>query len=79
MWYTERGDRILGNTEAKVFATSALDMIQGEKLEDEAFGVPVFDDLTYSQQIAMLHQVTQAFFRPEIPSPEHTAVLEGAV
>jgi len=81
MWHTERGDRVLEDTEAKVFAGSLLDMIQAGLSDDSEFsaGIPVFDSLTYPQKIAVLHHVAHALFRQDVPMPELTAVLEGAV
>lgn len=81
MWHTEYGDRVLKGAEAKVFATSTLDLIRNELSDDSDFvaDIPVFDSLTYPQQIAVLHQIVHALFRPEVPMPDLTAVLEGAV
>ena len=81
MWHTERGDRVLENAEAKLFATSVLDMIQSGMLDDDFYAdyIPIFDALTYPQKVALLHYATQALFRPEVPMPELTAVLESAV
>lgn len=81
MWHTQRGDRVLKNAEAKLFAESVLDLIRNELSEDGGFsaGIPVFDSLTHPQKLAVLHQVAHALFRPEMPMPELTAVLEGAV
>jgi len=39
----------------------------------------VFDSLTYPQKTTILSQVAHALFREEVPMPELTAVLEGAV
>ena len=41
--------------------------------------IPAFNSLTYPQRLATLHRVTQALFRPEIPMPELTALLESTV
>ena len=81
MWHTQRGDRVLENAEAKLFAESVLDLIRNELAEDGDFsaGITVFDSLTHPQKLAVLHQVAQALFRPEVPIPELTAVLEGTV
>jgi len=80
MWHTEYGDRVLKGAEAVVFADSALDMLQSGLLKTDVFGdIPVFNSLTYPQRIAMLHRAARAVFRPEVPMPEFTAVLDGAV
>jgi len=39
----------------------------------------VFDSLTYPQKTTILSQVAHALSREEVPMPELTAVLEGAV
>ena len=81
MWHTADGDRVLRGAEAKVFAESLLDLAQNELVEDGDYctGIPVFDALTYPQKITILSQVAHALFREEVPMPELTAVLEGAV
>jgi len=81
MWHTADGDRVLRGAEAKVFAESLLDLAQNELVEDGDYptGIPVFDSLTYPQKITILSQVAHALFREEVPMPELTAVLEGAV
>ena len=81
MWHTADGDRVLRGAEAKVFAESLLDLAQNELVEDGDYctGIPVFDSLTYPQKITILCQVAHALFREEVPMPELTAVLEGAV
>jgi len=81
MWHTPDGDRVLRGAEAKVFAESMLDLAQNELVEngDYCTGIPVFDSLTYPQKITILSQVAHALFREEVPMPELTAVLEGAV
>ena len=81
MWHTQRGDRVLGGAEAKAFAESLLDLLESEPLEeaDGLTGISVFDSLSYPQRIAVLGQVADAMFREDVPMPELTAVLEGAV
>ena len=81
MWHTQRGDRVLRGTEAKVFAESLLELVESEPLEeaDGLTGISVFDSLSYPQKIAVLGQVANALFREDVPMPELTAVLEGAV
>ena len=81
MWHTADGDRVLRGAEAKVFAEGLLDLAQNELVDDgeSRTGIPVFDSLTYPQKITILNQVAQAIFREEVPIPELTAVLEGAV
>jgi len=81
MWHTATGDRVLKGAEAQIFATSAYIMVRREREGDgtDRYGIPVFDALTSSQKIAMLHQVTRALLRPEVPMPELTAILEGTI
>jgi len=80
MWRTVYGDRVLKGAEAAIFAASILDIVRRGELRDSTpFGIPVFDSLMYPQRIAILHQAAFTLFRPEIPVPEPTAILEGAV
>jgi len=81
MWHTQRGDRVLRGAEKRVFAESLLDLVESEPLEeaDGLTGISVFDSLSYPQKIAVLGQVADALFREDVPMPELTAVLEGAV
>jgi len=71
----------LKNAEAKIFAESVLDLVDSQLYEEGDFqaDIPVFDALTYPQKIAVLHQVAQAIFRPEVTMPELSSVLEGTV
>jgi len=81
MWHTANGDRVLRGAEARVFAEGLVNLVELELAPDSdfRFGIPVFDSLTYPQKIAVLHQVANAIFVEEVPAPELTAVLEGAV
>ena len=81
MWHTAAGDRVLEGAEAQIFAFCTNIMMRREwfRKEFDRFGIPMFDALTSPQRIAMLHQVTQALFRPEVPAPKLTAALEATV
>jgi hypothetical protein len=85
MWRTPLGDRVLQGAEAKLFATVVHVMVDEivVGMDDENLrmpsGVPAFDSLGWMQQLALLAEVTEALFRPDIPTPEHTSVNESAI
>ena len=81
MWRTSAGERVLKGAEAKVFAQSLLNLIeQIEILNDSVeFGIRVFDELTYNQQLSILWLITNGLFREDVLCVELTALNEGAI
>jgi hypothetical protein len=85
MWHTPLGDRKLTGAEAQAVRASIASMIDGleaesvGRSESRFFDVPLFDNLSWQQKIAMLARVGEALLREEIPLPELTAVNEAAV
>jgi hypothetical protein len=84
MWRTSSGIRTLDGTEALLFASSLLDLIEETKDvndcdDDYQLGVAPYDNLTYGQRIAVLTTVGNCLLREEVPPLELTAVLEGTI
>ncbi|MGA2496960.1 MAG: hypothetical protein ABSH20_04430 [Tepidisphaeraceae bacterium] len=81
MWHTPLGDRVLRGTEGKLFQgglASLVDWLQ-ETDGDYCVGVRVFDTLSLHERLAVLELVGRALLLEELPCPELTAVVEGAV
>lgn len=84
MWRTQNGERTLAGAEARLVRESLACMV--DMLDQEAdgladhweFGIPIFDKLTWQQQVAILVDVAAAMLTSEIPPPTLTAMIEGA-
>lgn len=85
MWHTPNGIRALQANEAALVRASMWhiwDMLEEEadNLADHCeFGIPLFDKMSWQQQLVMLAAVGQALLRDDIPPPELTAVNEATV
>ena len=85
MWHTPNGDRKLTGAEAQAVRASIGFMIdtlecEGKELaEPWMFDIPVFDNLSWQQRIALLARVGGSLLQDESPPPELTAVNEAAV
>jgi hypothetical protein len=82
MWRTSISIRTLTGTEAKLFAATLGDFIEESNLSpdnDDSLGIKAFDNLTYSQKIAVLSEVGNALLREDVPCPELAAFNEAAV
>ena len=85
MWRTPENDRTLAGAEGTMVRESVAHMVS--MLEEEAegltghwsFGVPVFDRLSWEQQLALLADVGEALLREDVSAPELSAMNEGAV
>ena len=83
MWHTPNGDRKLTGAEAQAVRASIGFMIdtlecEGKELaEPWMFDIPVFDNLSWQQRIALLAGVGESLLQDEIPPPELTAVNEA--
>ena len=92
MWHTSRGDRTLSGDEAELIGhgvDTLVDALVTHIDDDESdettlagdchCGIPLFDDLTPAQRIALLHDVTAHLLTPtESPLPL-SAHAEAAV
>ncbi|HEY7154895.1 MAG TPA: hypothetical protein VH575_13110 [Gemmataceae bacterium] len=85
MWRTPEGDRLLTEAEWALFRVGLnllQDVIQQDvsnKTNDTDTGATVFDRLTPEQKLTLLAETAQALRNPAIPTPQHTAVNEGAI
>ncbi len=84
MWQTSHGDRVLQGDEAIVFMEAVAylrDMITVAVETNEPYqtGVTIFDALQPTQQLAALHTVVTALFKPDVPAPDLNATLEATV
>lgn len=82
MWWTAMGERVLEGAEAELvrclLGTMVNSLLELPK-KPLHYGIPHFDDLGASQQLALLAAVGEALFYPEIPAPELNAVNESAI
>jgi hypothetical protein len=85
MWQTSNGIRTLKGAEAALIRESIahiLDMLETEAqgLADHwEFGIPVFDKLSWQQQLVLLAKVGEALLRDDVPPLELTAINEATV
>ncbi len=89
-WQTLDGDRVLNGAEAELVRVSLGCMI--DRLQDRVadpknlegdwrwdFDVPLFDQLTTSEQLAVLRQITEHLFTPTAETLAPSAVIEAGV
>lgn len=79
MYNTPFGERVLAPAERRLFVTSVGMMLDLLSTDEYDLGIPVFDNLQLSQKIAVLHTITHALLREDVPAPDLTAVIEGGV
>jgi hypothetical protein len=85
MWRTSNGDRTLLGAEAELLKRSIGNMVdmaldEGRGSADHwHYGVPVFDRLTWRQQLAVLVDVAEALLSDAVPPPTLTAINEAAI
>ncbi len=82
MWHTSEGDRVLDGEEAALFRAAVLALVErvkDERAEEPAYCIQLFDELTWSQRIAVLEQVASHLLASTEKPPELTAVNEAAI
>ncbi len=79
MYDTPGGVRVLRGAERTLFVTSVGMMVDLLRTDDCGADIATFENLQRNQKIAILHTATLALLREDVPAPELTAVLEGAV
>ena len=85
MWHTSEGDRTLTGAEARLFKCAVLSLVEFVRDEsDDDFsswnsGIALFDDLIWSQKLAVLETVTSHLICDSGPMPGLTAVNEAAI
>jgi hypothetical protein len=81
MWHTNCGDRTLDGAEARLFAEALWDFVSVLEVSEGDFdvGLNVFDRLTYGQKASLLSIIGNGLFKPDVPMPKLTAVVESAI
>jgi hypothetical protein len=87
MWHTSAGDRMLAGAEARLFKSALTRMVEDIKeeamddglVEQWEYGIPRFDELTWTQRIQVLEQVASHVLLPSEETPELNAVNESAI
>ncbi|HEY3324381.1 MAG TPA: hypothetical protein VGP72_28275 [Planctomycetota bacterium] len=80
MWHTSLGDRTLIGGEAALFKHGLRSLLDILSIHPGwPSGVHAFDELAYSQKIALLWEVGSALLLPKTPEPKQTAANEAAV
>lgn len=83
MWNTSEGERILTGAEANLFKAGVLALVQCIKeegeLEENGYCIAVFDQLTWSQRLAVLELVTTHLLGDAGAPPQLSAVNESAI
>ena len=83
MWNTSQGNRILQGAEAILFKAGVMALV--EQIKEEVhfakgdYSVVAFDELTWSQRLAVLETITTHLLSATAPPPELSAVNESAV
>ena len=70
IWRTEYGDRILQNTEARLFDQSLLSLLDKlflNEFDEYSLGIETIDNLTYNQKISTLSTIANGLLREEVP------------
>ncbi|MCP4788109.1 MAG: hypothetical protein GY903_13390 [Fuerstiella sp.] len=83
MWHTSEGDRLLEAAEARLFKAGVTGLVERVKEETRADGggysIALFDELTWSQRLAVLESVATHLLTESGHMPELTAVNEAAI
>lgn len=90
MLETPAGRRVLTGAEAELVRQSLAEMVWPflsrpddavPYTEDELpeFGLPLFDSLTETQKLAVIHRVAQVLFDPMVHPPDRNAVFESTI
>ena len=83
MWHTSEGDRNLEGNEAKLFKNGITGLVEYEKEEGDldgfGYSTAVFDNLTWSQRLAVLENAATHLLTKTNAIPKLTAVNEAAI
>ncbi len=83
MWHTSEGDRLLEAAEARLFKAGVTGLVERVKAETRVDGggysIALFDELTWSQRLAVLESVATHLLTKTGHMPELTAVNEAAI
>ena len=84
MWHTADGTRTLTGAEARLIRDTAWDLVDAIRAEKSLgstlqFGIVLFDQLTWQQQVVMIAKVLRPLLIPSIGPPTPTALLDATV
>jgi hypothetical protein len=83
MWHTSEGDRFLEAAEARLFKAGVTGLVERVKedvrVENGGYTITLFDELTWSQRLAVLESVATYLLTKSEQMPELTAVNEAAI
>jgi hypothetical protein len=83
MWHTSEGDRLLEAAEARLFKAGVTGLVERVKedarVEGSGYSIALFDELTWSQRLAVLESVATHLLTKTDHMPELTAVNEAAI
>jgi len=80
LWRTEIGNRVLNGAEAGLFREGLYSLVDWtEDWPEHPIGVSVFDQLSQTEKLAILDEVSHALLVKRIRCPVHTAVNEGTI
>ncbi len=84
MWHTADGTRTLTGAEARLIRDTAWDLVDAIRAEKSLgstlqFGIVLFDQLTWQQQVVMLAKALRPLLIPSIGPPTPTALLDATV
>ena len=83
MWHTSEGDRFLEAAEARLFKAGVTGLVERVKedvrVESGGYTITLFDELTWSQRLAVLESVATHLLTKTDQMPELTAVNEAAI
>ncbi len=82
MWHTSEGDRILHGAEAALVRAAVLSLVESikdEHFQEGGYCVQLFDELTWSQRLAVIEHVATHLLTPTEDTPKLTAVNEAAI
>ncbi|MFB3106225.1 MAG: hypothetical protein ACE1ZA_15075 [Pseudomonadales bacterium] len=84
MWHTANGKRTLAGAEARLIRETAWDLVDAIRAEisldsSVQFGILLFDQLTWQQQLVMLFKVLKPLLDSSVGSPTATALLDATI
>ena len=85
MWHTSTGIRILTGSEGDLVRAGIIDLLGQIQEEQDGLadpwvtGVRLFDELPWHSRLALLADVADALFLPNVEPPELTAINEATI
>ncbi|MDG2131036.1 MAG: hypothetical protein P8K08_23760 [Fuerstiella sp.] len=82
MWHTSEGDRLLEGAEARLFKAGLTRLVEQVKEDvriENSYTIALFDELTWSQRLAVLESVATHLLTQTARMPDLTAVNEATI